>query len=93
MTTSRQSIRTLITDLTEIIEWGEAAEDANYRLQNQLAEKDATIALRDEQISNMNNWLEARNARILEQVDEIERLKAELSIFKTGGASPGNGET
>lgn len=65
MTTSRQSIRTLITDLSEVLAWGEAVEDANWRLQNQIAAKDA----------------------------EIERLKAELSIFKTGGASPGNGET
>lgn len=93
MTTSRQSIRTLITDLTEIIEWGEAAEDANYRLQNQLAEKDATIAAKDAEIADLRQQL-TDVVEITDNLnDEIERLKAELSIFKTGGASPGNGET
>ena len=72
---SRDNIRTLATDLSEVLAWGESAETANAGLNAQLAEKDATIAAKDAEIASLH-------AVIDRQHDEIERLKAELALYK-----------
>ena len=80
-TTSRQNIATFANDLKEVLAWGDAAEAANAAI---CAERDAAIAQvadRDTVIANMNQWLEARNNRILEQDATIAAKDAEIATI------------